>query len=666
MQPAQAVTPKPSGAATELMQQEASDAQRKVLQAMIEAAAVVDPTLTQRVTVAAVWQYFRLPDDSFGWSGKKRDDGTRPPMPNEAKALCILTTLSLALIPGTGQVLWLGNKAYVTADGRRYKANSDRDLVYLGRTLRPFNDGEKEMFRVDAGDMHCVVEQRVRFKGVECVWNGYGLIGEHELEWRDKYENRKAGMQSKKDCAMHLITRAERDMLNRFYPVGGLSEAPEDLLNDETMITVTSSPTQSLMAAEDARVAEDRKKRDAADRSTARNRFIELSKDVFNAGGNPVIALDSSIQAIAELELGGTTEDLNDAGDVLEAWLAEHGPKDPPPQPVDPAPKKSRAKKTTAPAPVEKPAPLLETGVAIADQHGNLRDATDVDLAFGREQPALRGEFVDRLDEVAADETLADVAPFLPPPDADDAPIDPTTQNYVETPEQKETLRSQAVAAGLTLDSDLWALSGAMKGRPMHALPGVIGALVTSKVKAKPAVVAPVAGLKPAAVAAAPSPIAPPKGVADKAKADRLLRAALDRVANLGGAPMHVLGVNPHNILDKGTPAEMDAATETLNKWTPPAAAAKPKAPAPAAATPPPAGGKRLPAYDMISRVLSGTLGDPNLSPALRERLEDLQGRDLRDGDHLLLPRAIREGKGGDFREIDELIGARPSRPTPG
>ncbi len=623
--------PAAAGVASQaILQSEAKEQQRQTLQALIEAAAVTDPTITQRVTVAAVWQYFRLPDDSFGWAGKKRDDGTRPPMPTAAKGLCILTTLSLGLMPGVGHVLWLGNKAYATADARRYKANGDRDLRYVGkRIVRPFSDGEKEMFGVEPGDMHCVIEQKVRFKGEEAEWVGYGLIGKHELDWRDKYGNMKAGMQSKKDCAMHLITRAERDMLNRFYPLGGLPDAPDDLhayeesLEPQRTLDVAAQPSLSAASLE---AFETGKARGEA-YAEARARLSDLMTQVAAAGGAV-----GEILGDENLLESGATDDLNDAGDVLEAWVAENAAASTAPTPTPTAaaadaaepPKRGRGRPKKTDKPATDPATVTPPSV------GQALAAAEADAD---EAPALA--------EAPEDFEAGDAFEPAPPPRED-----PLALPYTGTAEQKAHLRAAADQAGFKADSDLWALAGAMKGRPMLDLDKVLEAFKTSRASG-PA--------KPAAASTPPPAAARPAPTADAlAKSSARLRASLERVAKLDGAPLKILGQNPHNALERGNPAEMEALADELDKWSPPAA--KAATPVAAAATPPPAAVSTL-AHNMINKALGGDLPE-----AVKARLRDLASRELKAGDHLHLPRAIREGKDGNFREFDELIGARPLR----
>ncbi len=108
---------------------------KKMLTSLIEAAAIGDPALKLRVSVAAVWQYMQLPDSSFGWVPRAAPGEAPPPLPQQCKALCIITTLQLGLTPGLGHVLWLGNKCVIDVYGKRVLAARTPGFALLGRVL---------------------------------------------------------------------------------------------------------------------------------------------------------------------------------------------------------------------------------------------------------------------------------------------------------------------------------------------------------------------------------------------------------------------------------------------------------------------------------------------------------------------------------------------------
>jgi hypothetical protein len=586
-------------------------AEQKMLQSLIEAASANDPRIKARVTVAAVWQYLRLPDSSFGWVPRVNAGDPTPPLPMQCKALCVITTLSLGLIPGLGNVLWLGNKCFIDIYGKRTLTKRD-GYRPIKRNLRPFTEAEREMFALKPGDMALVLEQKycVGIDPQICDGVGYGIIDSNEFN-----TGKKPGLGTRKDAAMSLITRAERDFYNREFPIDGLPDMPEDprayaeqleptplLSSEATTIAATLADPNPPPALRTAPEQVEHVQARGNLRRAAATRMGELIARVSANGGNASEITGLAISA--HWSEGADADTLNDAGDVLEAWLAENEP--PPPAPP----------------------------------------AGDGPRKRGRKSNAER-------EAIAA----AQAVPTSPMPIV--APPIPVTENR---------------GAGADLQG---------------------------------------AGEPEAAAAPAPNLGRAAEIELDaRDKAEFRLRDAISRVVNIGGAPMKILGFNPHNrIADpKATSHELDATSDLLDKWAPdkpsaveknvaagvvqhvrkpptdeapppddrdapapsrptPVAATKP-APAPAArplqAAPPPQaaprqGGTRTPANDMLDRILaSDAAAAEKMPPETMVRIKDLRQRALRPDDHLRLPNAFRESKAGNHRGLDELLTERP------
>jgi len=200
--------------------------QKKEMQALIETVLLTEPGLAGRLNVQVVWNYLQLPDASFGWI-----DGWKGDMPWRVKMMAVAAHLKEGATPGFGQIYYLGNKLYKSADFVRGKANSDPNFV-IGRTpkWRPHTKEEKDMFGLVDGDMSCRLEMIVTWKGTQTLLCGDGIIGKDELDKKDKNGKPLPGKDTTKNRAATLKTRAMRDLYKYFYPsdlpIGG--DANED------------------------------------------------------------------------------------------------------------------------------------------------------------------------------------------------------------------------------------------------------------------------------------------------------------------------------------------------------------------------------------------------------------------------------------------------------
>lgn len=634
--------------------------EEKMLEAMIDAATLRDPKLRDVLTKAAVWQYLQLPDDSFGWSA--RIDGKPVPMPRQAKSLCIITTLSIGLMPGLGHVLWLGNRCYVTAEARSHAINQSPDVVRIGELLlRPFNDAEKEMFAIEKGDMHCFVQQLVRFKGAEYIWSGHGIIGGEEFDKVGRDNRRMPGLQSKKDAAQTLKTRAIRDMERRNFPLGGLldsADAPE--VDYSTTIDINTSQPK----AENSEVDANRLRAETiskAQTDEARARFKGLRDRAAFVNGN----IDSILGENAfEIYTSATAEKLHDASDVLEHWLAEY--ERPDPEPTPPKPPKV-AKPVT-----EKPAPAAAAPTPVTDtppKRGRGRPPKNPQPAIPKieDQKVIFEAEAPKVEDVAADENIdQEREPWdsgEPPIDelalsevdeefeakfADEFPSedfeDDKGLGYTGTESQRAILWREANNAGLTSDVLKFQLAFNMQNKPLSELANEIKSLVQETLAKKPD----------------PAPAIDPPENRNAAilKAAARLKNAIEYVKKSGGSPLKIAGEDPLYILDSGVIADMETISDRLEAWQPKEKPAPVAEVVEEALKPTPTSGPGINAYNMLNRALT----DATLSPNVKERLISLRSRVLRDGDHLYLPKAIREAKGGVFKDIDNLIGQREIR----
>lgn len=302
-------------------------AMRKELTALIEAAAVSDPALRSRVTVEAVWQYMRLPESSYGWVPKERGADAPPPMPSACKALCVVTTLVLGLTPGLGHVLWLGNKCFIDIYGKRVLAR--RVAKFLGHKYRPMHQWEKDMFGLKDGDMSIAIEQTYKLGDDEIVGTGYGIIDISDF-------GRKPGTQSRKDLAMTVMTRAERDFLNRHFPIDGVADMPEDpkayiAQLEPTGLLSAEATTVADVIADDGKAREDEALK--AEYARTVRSFANAIEVVTDLKGNLMDILGVDVDSIK------TIEDMDAATEVLVEWIGENSKPDPEPAKKKPGPK---------------------------------------------------------------------------------------------------------------------------------------------------------------------------------------------------------------------------------------------------------------------------------------------------------------------------------------
>ena len=224
--------------AIETIEKQRREANRKQIEAMIDFICVSNPELKGRLTVASCYQYLQLPDSAFGWVEKHQ------PMPMQAKKLVVSTSLKLGATPGLGHIYWLGNGMYCSAAFLRNKANADPEWVIKREEMMPFSKDEKECFGIEEGDMCLKIVQDIEYKGSVFTATGHGIIGADEIA---KAHPKSTAYASKKNRVMHLKTRAQRDLLRRYYPCE-LSDLSEDEVSQikqedkQKAITVTSTP----------------------------------------------------------------------------------------------------------------------------------------------------------------------------------------------------------------------------------------------------------------------------------------------------------------------------------------------------------------------------------------------------------------------------------------
>lgn len=592
-----------------------------IVQALIDAAVAQNRELKNVLTETAVKQYMVLPDSSFGWSHAD-------PMPEAIKALVIVTTLSLGLIPGLKQVIWVGNGVYITAEARAYLISRSPDVSKSGSpTYRLFTEEEKQMFRVGETDMHCAIVQKVKSNGNEFEWIGHGIIDAIELDRKGPDGKPYPGFQSKTSIAQTLKTRAERDMHRRGYPVGGLPDVPDasELADYQGKPARPADPVQQPQQPTPPPALNPAFSSEQVSRFSAFKRYESLASDVRNRGADVKEILgDEDFIASAE-----TAERLHDAADVLQEWLerpqaepVELEQTDPDPEPPTPPP--TKASKPAKPAAEKQPpAKPAQAAPAPEQKRGRGRPPKNPPQPQTPQPQAAAPAHED-------DEPEANELALMPEKnEADDV--------YNATDAQKEMIRVAAENAGLVADSLKHAIAGALKGRPMSDLPKVVEALSKSVSAQKPA----------------PAP-AVDTDAADalRQKAIERLRSALKNVEKNGGKPMQILGSNPYNAIDSGDFDEIQSFADQLENWRPGATAAE-ETPKPI-----PTSGPGVKAYETLSRYLH----DAGVSANVRARISRLMDRQLRDGDHLFLPKALREARGGNFGELDKLISERSAR----
>lgn len=670
--------------------------QLRKLEAIIEATVMQRPDLKGKLNTLAAWQYMQLPDVTFGWS-----DGS--PMGWPQKTQCVITTLSLDLMPG--HVIWMGNGVYATAAAWLFMVN--RDVPKLtGMEFRPFSEAEKEMFGIQPGDLHCVVEQKVLFGGHEAVWIGHGVIGSDELTHLSAKGHNKIGMKTTRDRVQFLKTRAIRDMNTRNFPIAGLRCA--DDMNTEEL-----PPPQAMNNVTPQAKAKDEKDAAEADAKIEWLARINTLLGLASAQGktaDDILGMD--FKAWAEK---ATSAEIHDAADVIEEWLADNKP-EPDPNTTPPN-SPAKAPKPAAPAsgseflgpdgqPIKR-GPGKPPKAALQRMHNLILEVAKVgylpaDVILGvdfhpwifKASGAEILEACDALDKWLADNAAgrgaaieavmvpaADEQEFLGDTSEDiqndvfedghsaDGLQDefeqekqaPEPEIYTGTDAQKEILRVTADAAGHTDNAFKHALAGAMRNRPMKDLDRVIVAMGMVK---KPETL-PTAKTTPPENAVSPNS----NSTALPAARDRL-RAAIDYVTKTGGAPMHVAKVNPLNALDGGTAAEMNRISDLLEAWTPaantkaPAVIRRVEAAAPAAPTPAdplgdmPTSGIGVMGYAMLRKAYVFE----KATEKTKAMIVDLGKRQLKDVDHVSLPQAIRKANSGDYKDLQAFISSRPLR----
>lgn len=577
------------------MSTEVVTAQQKMLSAMIDAAAVGDPAIKARLTVAAVWQYMQLPDSCFGWIPREKPgEGAPPPLPVQCKALCVITTLSLGLTPGQGHVLWLGTKCYIDIYGKRVLAARTPGFALLGRRMRKLEAWEREIFGLKDGDMALAIEQDYRRGNDLATGTGYGILDINQI-------GSKPGTQNRKDAAMSLITRAERDFYNRFFPVDGLADMPENPREFVESLEMTALPSADATTIKqvnaEAAVINARSVQDE-ELELAAQEFAGVLARVRDHGGDATHILG---MPAAELT---ARDDMLAAADVLEDWLKSLPPGDKDPDPSPPKGKPGRKSKAAQP------------------------------------ELALK----------------VDLGGQVTPPTAEQA---------------------NAAAAAVEANVSPAALEPKPAVPPAAPKSAVIGELVNAN---------------------KPTPF-------QLGKAQARLRQSIDRVAKLGGAPMHVTGYNPFNTLDGGNPLAMDATSDVLDKWQPGQLTtvekhelAKTQPPAGMMDVPPPSdefdnAGRRAPAnrteakaiakeeakpavaaalapvttppnpgagpaYQMLERSLAMN----DIPPTIKGLIAELATRNLLPQDHLYLPKFIRLAKAGNSHDLEDMLSKRAKR----
>lgn len=183
---------------------------------LVENVKVMNPDVGDRLTNAAVVAYLKLPDTSFGWSEKAGE-----PMPAAAKLLSVATHLRYNLPPGMGFFFYLGSNLYASVKASRTKALEDPNWIYKSVKWIPHTKEEREALHLDPKDYSIKMVATVIKDGVDLEVEGDGIIDEKELRSsKFQYFSKKAVIQT-------LKTRAEGEILKRFYPLGIPVDDPE-------------------------------------------------------------------------------------------------------------------------------------------------------------------------------------------------------------------------------------------------------------------------------------------------------------------------------------------------------------------------------------------------------------------------------------------------------
>jgi len=195
--------------------------QKKELESIVNTVVMQQPSLKDKLTVPIIWNYMQMPDSTFGWNAGGE-------MPKHMKVALVAAHLQHGAQLGFGHIYYLGNKMYQSAEFVRSKAANDPEWKVVGNpTFKPHTVEERLMYGLTEGDMSCKVECEVEYKGKKFLASGDGFIGKDEINYRSSGGKSKAGMDTIKNRAMTLKTRAMRDLYNRYYPTQGLPVAPE-------------------------------------------------------------------------------------------------------------------------------------------------------------------------------------------------------------------------------------------------------------------------------------------------------------------------------------------------------------------------------------------------------------------------------------------------------
>ena len=198
------------------------------IKGMVESVLLSDPTLKDRLTMSAVASYMRLPDNSFGWAQGE--------MPWPAKVLAVTTCLKLGLLPGTGAIYFLGSSLYISTAAARTRANSDPNWIYKSIKYMPLDEFEKQAYLIEDGDIAIKLCATVIKGGHEVELEGIGICGKEEIKNNKVWGYAAHNGFSKKNLIQTLRTRAEKDLLKRYYPIGGVTIADS---TDPEVIDVT-------------------------------------------------------------------------------------------------------------------------------------------------------------------------------------------------------------------------------------------------------------------------------------------------------------------------------------------------------------------------------------------------------------------------------------------
>ena len=215
---------------------------RKELEAMVAGIVSGRPNLKDSLTIAAAWYFLQLPDKSYGWTANTA-------MERSEKMLGIALHLQLGLMPGIGQLYFLGHKWYISTDALREKAKP----FITKRTPRPCTTAELEMLGFSSGDKAIAVDFELSFGGESPVveTTGYGIIEKAQLDFRSNGKTN-AGLANKKDIFQTLCTRAERDVYKHHIPVSGVSIEP-DLIDRTPILEAEIQPVRNRLPSPNAK-----------------------------------------------------------------------------------------------------------------------------------------------------------------------------------------------------------------------------------------------------------------------------------------------------------------------------------------------------------------------------------------------------------------------------